>query len=298
MIIESVKPGFIVTEHIRRQGGISYERIFLGEDTQDKSYSREWQTKSIIPNKEEYDERVRVISRAYSALRKVCANTPIGLICTKENLNILLQTLDKINGEISLFNQESETCSIFAQFGMFQVEENNKAAVAGIASQIAEMAEQVEKAITDDNLAVLKRARKSILKPHTPETVLKLPAAEKETILGRVRADLIKSAIQAGKNLETVVPESVADEIKEVIRISRRTAKELSKRLSGQELAVQNILNEVDLSGIRRTRFSFVLAAEKANKEMAKEIRDKISISPVPPRRISLQNLENSTTNS
>jgi DNA-binding protein H-NS len=267
--IQKIKPGILVTEWLHRQGGIHYKREVLENYLEDKKRIREWKTFSIIDNEDEYKERTNVISVAYAKLRRLCVTTSVGLICPRSREKELKEIITEIRTDIDAFNNKASTCEIAARWGFFEIDENNQAAIAAIADHIAEIADSVDKALTQSDLEALRRAPVRFLKSMTPEAIVELPDTEKNAILARVRAELIRVAIADARHFDSIVTDEVASEVKTVVKQARKIARDLCKKVEKKNQAIDTVLSEVDISGIRKLRASFVMAAYKADQKAA-----------------------------
>jgi len=267
--IQKIKPGILVTEWLHRQGGIHYKREVLENYLEDKKRIREWKTFSIIDNEDEYKERTNVISVAYAKLRRLCVTTSVGLICPRSREKELKEIITEIRTDIDAFNNKASTCEIAARWGFFEIDENNQAAIAAIADHIAEIANSVDKALTQSDLEALRRAPVRFLKSMTPEAIVELPDTEKNAILARVRAELIRVAIADARHFDSIVTDEVASEVKTVVKQARKIARDLCKKVEKKNQAIDTVLSEVDISGIRKLRASFVMAAYKADQKAA-----------------------------
>ncbi len=267
--IQKIKPGILVTEWLHRQGGVHYKREELQNYLEAEKRVREWKTFSIIDNEAEYKERTRVISAAYAKLRRICVTTSVGLICPRSKEKELRELVTEIRGEIAAFNNVAKTCEISGRWGFFEIDENNQAAIAAIADHVAEIADAVDKAITQTDLEALRKAPVKFLRNMSPEAIIDLPAAEQNAILARVRAELIRTAIADAKHFDSIITDDVASEVKVMVKKARKIARDLCKRVEKKNEALENVLSEVDISGIRKLRASFVMAAFKADQKAA-----------------------------
>lgn len=269
--IQKIKPGILVTEEIHRMGGVYYNRVVLENYLEDKKRVREWQTKSVILNEEEFKQRASIISGSYAKVHRHCISTSVGLICPKSKETLLRESIAEARKEIDAFNSTATTCHIKARWGFFEVAEENQAAIAAVADQIAELADKVDKALTETDLEALKNAPRRFLNDMTPESIIDLPEKERNAILARVRAELIRSAIVEAKHLDVIVTEDVSEDVKGVVKQARQIARNLCNRVAKKNQAIEEVINEVDLSGIRKIRAAYVLAAAKADQKAALE---------------------------
>ena len=134
------------------------------------------------------------------------------------------------------------------------------------------MARKVEEAIQQSDEEVLRLCPKRYLQGMTPAGVLALPKAEREAVVARARAELIRAAIAEGKGLDELLPEHASDQVRLAVKASRKIARDLCRRVEKRQESIQTVLSEVDLSGIQKTRAAFVQAAMRASREYSEEL--------------------------
>ncbi len=281
--VEEIKPGWLVTEEIRLHGGIHYEREQEGSYFDDDAQIREWKTTSRIENVSEREEAHKLRSRFYSLVRTACVKTPVGLICEEDHKIALKTAIRTIKSERDTFNDKARTCRLYTNHALFEVKADNHDTIAAIMEQIALVAENVNSAITQDDEKTLKQSPRKWLKGMNPAAILLLTSSKRDAIVARARAELIRKAIKDIRGVETLLPKEASVKTKEIIKESRQIARSLCNKVERHNEALDDVLDEVDLSGIRKNRAAFVIAATKADKR-ALETEDEIS--PLAPRKI------------
>ncbi len=266
--ILEMKPGILVTEIVKITGGVHYEREYQESYLDDKAEVREWKTISRIDNVKEREKAMRVRSRIYKLVQNECIKTPIGLVCNKEKEPALLEALQLARAERDKFNESALSCKVIAHHACFEVREDNYQTIAAIADQIAEVAKEVSLAITSDDETTLGSSARRWLKGMRPEAILLLPSQEKDAIIARVRAELIRKAIREINGVEKLLPKVAGDEAKTIIKKSRSIANELCAKVERKNQSLDDVLDEVDLGGIKRSRAAFAIASMKADDMM------------------------------
>jgi len=264
--IDTIPPGFLVISKIEMRGGIHYERDDVDEYFEDDIRKiKEWNTKSIIDDVDERAEAIKTISTMRRTIGAICANTKVGMLCPAEKKTQLYEAVTEIKELAKEFNSTASTVEISPWFGIAKVKEDNQTVIEAIAGQVAEVCTRVDEALTISDLAALRKAPRRFLKGIKPEKVLELTEAKRDAFLARARAELIRSAISDAKGIHEVLPEIASKEIRETVKQSRKIARALCNRVERKQEDLQEVLNEVDISGIRRTRTAFVKAAAKAS---------------------------------
>jgi hypothetical protein len=262
--ISNIKPGILVTEHISLTGGIHYCREFIDSRREDQTLVREWHTIAHTDNVDERKEAQKIASRVYASLRRVCAQTPVGLICPASSGQELAETLTEMRGLIDVFNSTAKTCRILAYHACFEVASTNHTALQAVLDRVAEIATNVDGAITMEDSKAIERVPKRFLRGVTPTAYAALSQEQKDALLARVRAELIRSAIAEARGLDTLLPDEAGTELRQVIQEARRAARKICNRVERRGDSLDEVISEVDLTGIRKTRAAFVAAAVRA----------------------------------
>jgi uncharacterized protein (DUF1778 family) len=281
--VNQMTPGTLVTEMVSIRGGIYYDREYEQSYFDNKAQIRKWKTTSRVENVVERAQASRTRTKIYNLVRQHCVKTPVGLICPDKNKNKLSQSLEEVARERDSFNSAAKTCRIVTHYACFEVKEDNFRTLAAILDQIAEVASRVNKAITANDKETLQASPRRWLKGMKPSSILLLDDSQRDAIVARARAELIRGAIRDIKGVEALLPDNTAQKAQAIVTQSRKIARKLCNRVEKHNNALEQVLEEVDLSGIRKNRTAFVLAAVKAGKKALKE-EEKISL--VPPRKI------------
>lgn len=281
--IEMIKPGILVVGVINLIGGIHYNREYEDSYFEDKAQVREWKTISRVDDAEERRRAQKTCSRLYQLVRRRCVKTPIGLICRKDKEEELQQVLQQVKEERDQFNNLAQTCRITTYHDCFEVGANNHETITAIMEQIARVAESVDSAITADDRTMLQSSARKWLKGMNPNAVLLLSETERNAIVARVRAELIRKAIKEIKDVETLLPEEASKATKAMVKKSRRIAKILCRKVERRNEALDTTLDEVDLTGLRKTRAAFIAAAIKAEKKTSPRSE---KVSPIETRNL------------
>lgn len=261
--VDTIKPGILVTEHVSLTGGIHYQREYLDSKTEDQTLIREWHTVATTDNVGERKGAQRVASKVYTLLRRVCVQTPVGLICPLDKSKDLEETLTEVRETIDEFNKVAMTCKILAYHACFEVSSTNRMTLQAILDKVGQVASSVDAAITMQDTRALEKIPKRFLNGISPHAALALPQEKKDALLARVRAELIREAIAEAKGFDSLLPDTAGHEVREVIREARGIARKICNRVERRGEILDEVINEVDLTGIRRTRAAFVLAAAR-----------------------------------
>jgi len=280
--VKEIKPGILVTQVVSIEGGVHYSREYETPIFQDKSEIREWTTTARVDDIEERQEAQRVRSKIYNLVKSVCIKTPVGLICEKEKESDLRKILLQTAEEKDNFNEKSKTCRLHSYHACFEVKEDNHQTIAAILDQIANVAKDVTDSISADDKKVLEQAPRKLLKGMNPDAILLLPIEQKDSIIARIRAELIRNAIKDIKGVEKLLPQETKEETKKIINEARAIARKLCHEVERRKGSLEEVLNEVNLSGIKKSRAAFVLGSSKAE---ARSFAEQ-DISFVQPRKI------------
>ncbi len=276
-------PGTLVTETVSIRGGVHYDREYEQSYFDDKAQIREWKTVSRVENVKERAVAQNLRTKIYTMIRQHCVKTPVGLICPDEKKDALNQALLDVDVERDKFNDLATTCRVVTHHACFPVKADNYRTLAAIMDQIADVATRVNQAVTTDDLETLRQAPRRWLKGMKPDAILLLEDKQKNAIVARVRAELIRSAIRDIKGVEALLPEDATDKALAIVNQSRKIARRLCNRVEKRNEALTEVLEAVDLAGIKKNRAAFVLAATKASKKALKK-EDEIPL--VQPRVI------------
>ena len=269
--VQELRPGILVTEFVSLKGGIHYDREDEESYFDDKTHVREWRTVSRIDDPVERAIALRLRSKMYSLVRKQCVRTPVGLICDEANKPKLLKALQQVKKERDEFNDRAKTCRLVTSYAYFDVKADNHQTIAAIMEQIAGVAEEVNKAITQDDEKTLKQSSRKWLKGMKPDAILLLPQDERDALVARVRAELIRKAIRDIKGVERLLPDDAVAKTETLVKQSRVIARTLCNKVEKHNQALDNVLNEVDTTGIRKNRAAFIMAAARAEKRSLTE---------------------------
>jgi hypothetical protein len=265
--INEMKPGILVVQNIRISGGIHYEREEEESYFEEQSHIKKWRTTSHIYNVAERNRAQQTKTEMYTLIKNQCIKTPVGFICREDNKDKLNEAFLKAKQKEKDFNSSAETCKIISHCACFEIKEDNYQTISAISDQIAEVAEKVSKSITQDDLTTLKSSARRWLKGMKPDSILLLPDEEKEAVVARVRAELIRKAIVDIKGVENLLPVAAGKRAQELVQKSRSIAKDLCNRVERKHHSLDQVLEEVNLAGIKRNRTSFMMAAIQAQEK-------------------------------
>ncbi len=300
--VQTIKPGILIAGKASIKGGIHYKRDYEEPIFEEDSLIREWHTQQLVDDEKEHASAKKLQNKIASMINRICAHTPIGPICRNERKDELVGVLAEIRAQRDTFNNKAKTCQITTHHALFEVQSDNQTAVAAIADQVAEMADKVNSALTVQDLKALRQTPKRWLKGMSPDAIMELDEEKRNAILARARAELIRKAIADVRGVHQLLPQSASKEMVSVVVKARDIARKLCKRVEKKNEALDSVINEVDLGGIRRTRNMFIAAAVKASKKAAIEETKKESseVGPaiqVPKRKISIPELTTQETN-
>lgn len=264
--VREMTPGTLVTELVSLKGGIHYDREYEQSYFDDQAQIREWKTISRIEDPKERADAQRLRSKIYQMVRRCCVKTPVGLICDEQRKTELTQILSDVKRDRDEFNNKAKTCRVVTNHACFDVRSDNHETISAIMEQIAEVAETVNSAIMQDDEKTLRQSARKWLKGMSPDAILLLPEEEKNAIVARVRAELIRKAIKDIKGVERLLPEAAGEKTKALVKESRLIARRLCNKVERHNGSLDEVLDEVDLTGIRKSRAAFVMAAAKADK--------------------------------
>lgn len=284
--VKTMRPGLLVTEHISLKGGIHYDREYENSYFDDKAQIRQWKTVSRIDDPNERAEAIKLKTDMYREVHSLCVSTPVGLICEESRRPELVAALQKIKRERDAFNDRARTCRLTTNHACFEVKEDNHETIAAIMEQIADVAQAVNRAITVDDEQTLKQSDKRWLKGMKPEAVLLLPEKERNAIVARARAELIRKAVKNIRGVERLLPKEAGDRAKSIVKQSRVIARDLCTRVERRSEALESVIEDIDLRGIRRNRAAFVMAAAKADKRALQKDEE---IPLVEARKLTIQ---------
>jgi hypothetical protein len=264
--VDEMASGTLVTELVSLKGGIHYDRKYEDSYFDDNAEIRQWKTVSRIDNPQERLDAQRLRGKIYQLVRSCCVKTPVGLICDDSRKSELIKALQEVKKERDQFNKQAKTCRVTTHHACFEVKSDNHETISAIMEQIAEVASNVNCAITQDDEKTLQQTPRKWLKGMKPSAILLLPEAERNAIIARARAELIRKAIREIKGVERLLPEDAGKRTKALVNESRLIARKICNKVERHNASLDEVLEEVDLTGIRRNRAAFVLAAAKADK--------------------------------
>jgi hypothetical protein len=275
--VNKVNPGILLVEKVTIQGGVFYEKEEEASYFDDDSEVREWKTIARVPSVKEYKKAQSLRSKFYQESRSQCVKTPIGLVCKESDKQELLDTINQIKQWQEEFNREAETCSIHSYYAFFRIEEDNHGTAKILLSTVSEVAAEVESLIRRDDLKTLKLSPRRFLKGMSPDTIMELPIQEKDAILARVRAELIRKSISNIKGFDSLLADEAGQKTKEIFDQAAGIARKLCLDVLKRKESLEKVLEEVDTSGITKNRLSFVLESCKSNEETIESELPRIS---------------------
>jgi uncharacterized protein YoxC len=259
--IEKMKPGILIGEECKLYGGIRYTRKELDLITEALSLTRTYETEVIIENVEERKEGDKVRSWARQHLRKICAQTLVGLVCPQENDHKLETTIKEIQEAVDSFNHNSRTCNIRARYVQFRIEEDNKEMISVLTEQVASIISRVLETLDKDDQRLLFSTNKKYLHGFSVRDILNLEdKSQKDAIIARAKAEKIREALKEIKHFDKLMPKNASDSIQEFVTSSRKIARDLCNRVEKQHKDIEKVLSEVNTSGIKKVRAYFVSA--------------------------------------
>jgi hypothetical protein len=144
-----IRPGLLVGLKSTVVGGVSYQRIDLDTDqpvAEGAEVSR-WETRRVIEDKAEHDKAVRCRSKALATIRRVCSETPFGLLCPADQEGALDAAVAQA---IELVNEHNRTAThtrvgVYALKG--RVASDDAEAARAITQEIAGLVQQMDAGI-------------------------------------------------------------------------------------------------------------------------------------------------------
>jgi hypothetical protein len=277
VIIESIKPGILVAGKIYLKGGIRYKREYSPSQLDNNTLVREWNTVAIVEDIKEREEADRVRSSIYSKLRRVCVHTHIGMICPLEKKEELEKTLEEANFARTEFNNKANTCSLEVYYALFELKSDNAEVLSAIASQVQEGLEKVNSAIKMEDLRAINLAPKRFLEGLSPNEIISLPEKQRDVVIARIRAELIRAAAKSMKDIDLLIPEN--KEIKQAISSAKNIAKRIYTLVEKRNYKLQEVLDGVNLVGINRSQILFIQTAQQAKEKSKNQMESKSLLS-------------------
>ena len=222
----TLRPSVLVRFITRLAGGVTYIRRDLSDNLDGNTETKTWETTRVVEDTEEHARASRVRSALYQQVRKVCADTVIGLICQRESEAKLDEALAKCDEMAREFNSTAKTCRLACIGVKFNVEASNEAAAKAIAGQIQDM------------LVELKAA---------------LAAADVQKI---------REVLASARGLETTLPTSDGEALGAAVKAARVAARTIKREVEKKQRDIEEVKREIDLAPVEAARAFFLDLSE------------------------------------
>jgi len=272
MEITNLNASYAVALHVSLIGGISYKRDYKESTVRnDGAEIRKWETESVVLDKEERNEATKLKSRIYNLVDKATVKTLLGPVCQKEKREALEKALEEVDKVQEDFNNEARTCHLDVHYAIFSISPGDPMMVKVVADQVISATQDIEEALTLQDRLALNRVPKRFLGNHSPGEIMLLPETERDALLVRVRAELIRNALKNLKGVETLFPGDASQEILNAVKEARIAARRIIQKVDKKKESLEEILKETSLSGVKRTRAFFIQSLQSLAGEVVKQ---------------------------
>lgn len=270
--VEKINPGILVGEQCSLRGGVTYVRNYHETDLDGEKLTKKYDAEVVVQNVKERKEGDRTRASCRYKLRSLCADTPVGLICSLENSDKLKEIISEIREKISQFNKDAATCRIVSRYAFYYVKEDNAGAIAAISDQLVSIADKVQEAIKDNEVRIINAAPRRLLKGYQRDEIMLLPEKEKDVIVASARVDKIRNAVSEAKCLDQLLVSDAKDKVDQLISQSKNLAKKIRRDVVKHGQALNDVLEETDTSGVNNIRSIFLSAMMIADEENEQEL--------------------------
>jgi len=148
-IIQTLRPGLLVSLSVRSRGGRHYEKVEL-EDTTNTETGEErsrWETTRMIADPAEYAKATRVRGKAGNMIRRVCVPSAFGLLCLEDNEPQLRAAIEQARTEIDDFNATATLTYIDLYVITGRIAQDDVEATRAISAELNSMLDAMEQGL-------------------------------------------------------------------------------------------------------------------------------------------------------
>lgn len=249
MKAETLRPGLLVALGTRIKGAVNYERREIEPEHDDGEGGREarWETYRHILDAQEFEDAVKVRSKARSLITAACVGSSFGLLCTTDKEAELMGAIEEARTLTDAFNARASTArvEVYALIGRIAADEVEAARAIG-----AEVRELLE-------------AMQAGIKAADPQ--------------------VIREAANKAKELGQMLTPDVAGKVSAAIQQARGAAREIVRRIEKSGETAAKVIADLSMAKIDEARFAFLDMDAAAAEPVEPQARGGLDLQPETP---------------
>lgn len=215
-----LKPSILVALKGAVNGGITYNRVEMGREVAgDGSERIEWKTTKHVADPKELATADAYRNKAKTAIKRVCARTPWGLICPNAKEAELMEAIEQAHQLAAEFNSNHAnhtevTISVF----LGRVAENDAEAAKAVRLELTTLLEQAERAASSGHVQQMRDLAKQgaqLEKLLEDGTDAKGALGQAIKGLRKVARDVVRLVEKKGEDMATVLTEDALKPVSE-----------------------------------------------------------------------------------
>lgn len=245
----TLRPGLLVALGTRIKGAVNYERREIEPEHDDGEGGREarWETYRHILDAQEFEDAVKVRSKARSLITGACVGSSFGLLCTTENEGALMAAIEEARALTDAFNARASSArvEVYALIGRIAADEVEAARAIG--AEVRELLDAMQAGIR---------------------------AADPEAI---------REAANKARELGQMLTADVAGKVSEAIQQARGAAREIVRRVEKSGETAAKVVADLSMRKIEEARFAFLDMDEGKAEPIAPGARGGLDLEPAAP---------------
>lgn len=218
MRTSKIRPGLLVALKSSVHGGVQYARVDL--ETGEKR--QKWETTKMVEDPEEHDRATKARSKAQSEIRGACAWTSFGLLCPKEQEDLLDEAIARAKAVVKAHNDSATSTYIDLFVLKGEVASTDEEAVNALMSEMSGL-------VTEMNQGIDKLDPK-----------------------------VIREAADKARRMAAILGDDQRVTITEAIDQARKAARQIVKRVEkeGEQAAI--VLADIQRGALEKARIAFL----------------------------------------
>lgn len=209
----TLRPGLLVSFNTSLRGNVSYDKQDLDHEQIDGVDVSEWNTKRTISDVKEFEAAKKVIGKAKSLVRGVCAKSLFGLLCPEADEDVLNEKILEAQQLVDEFNSKARLTRLHIYCMTGRVASDDVQAVKKINSEIRGLMADMEVGLKNLDVSVVRDAAtraKSVGQMLTPDAEGRVTKAVE--IARKAASAIIKAGDDAAVEIDTVAIRKIKEQ--------------------------------------------------------------------------------------
>lgn len=264
LIISEINPSILLTEKISGASGRLYFRRNIETTDSEGRKTQHWEVTLVTDTSPELRELQRLKLLAYSRIRRVCTQTPVGLICPETRKEVLNSTILELRDKVRQFNSSAQSSSLSLRYSLFSIPVDSKTVIAALCEQMANIVDTILSYLQAPAIVILGVAQKNLLAGLTPEQILL--REDKDRVAARALAHLIRHELLSIYGMEDILSGEASALASKFVQEAKEAASKVV-RGTGKGESLESIIGGLDLASLDEMEKLFSDASNKADEE-------------------------------